>query len=495
MALHVLLAWSIPVAVYATFGREYRFPGYYTALVVAFSMTPYVYLKFIHHDLAYMAFSMLSLCLLVEYLQRSRVGVLYGFLAALIATCLTRPAGNLLFLPLLALACVVRPAQWRHYLVVTAIFAVVLAAYSMHRTRVLGVTEEGTLPSYFGQQIYYNLYINSSAYGIAITPALGPATTQLVQKVRQSVAQHPLDSAYMQEWYKANGFSPQAAEFWFTDYAGQDERFISSLFQQPNADRFEYLCQVERNDHVFRKAAIEVLAAYPLYPFQYGLRNLWIFLWDPGVSHGRFGMQHDSFVREKLYFLPGGRSVAENETESLIAPPGRYELRQRGSAQLRPLLARIEKKWRSEKYRKINQIAASLAGIALPAALFIGGRFRWLVRGNRARLLVQRGDHSSVRGPQLPLPLFRGSDGAYPGRSRRDRAPAGARRIDRKNPFLWRQYPYRRSGRRCLPECDRQAPTSWRIIAPGGPSILGRGSVAGCRTRRVPGGRRRDWLF
>jgi hypothetical protein len=34
---------------------------------------------------------MLSLCLLVEYLHGGKVAVLYGFLGALVATCLTRP--------------------------------------------------------------------------------------------------------------------------------------------------------------------------------------------------------------------------------------------------------------------------------------------------------------------------------------------------------------------------------------------------------------------
>ena len=39
--------------------------------------------------------------------------------------------------------------------------------------RVLGRTPEGSRPSYFGRQIFYNLYINSAEYGISITPALG----------------------------------------------------------------------------------------------------------------------------------------------------------------------------------------------------------------------------------------------------------------------------------------------------------------------------------
>jgi hypothetical protein len=378
MAVHVLLAWSIPVAVYATFGRAYRHFGYYTAAVVAFSLTPYLYLKFIHHDLTYIAFSVLSLALLVEYLHGGRIAVLYGFLAAIIATCLTRPAGNLLFLPLLALFWIFRPAQWRHYLFVAAIFAAVLAAYSVHRDRVLGRTPDGSRPSYFGRQIFYNLYINSAAYGISITPALGPATARLIDKARKEVAEHPLDSPHMDLWYRAHGFPQAAKEFWFTQYVGQDQRFVSSLFEHPSHDSYEYLCLVEKSDVAFRDAAFEIVRAYPLYPFHYGLRNLVTFLWSPGFAHGRFGLEYDNFREEFLYFLPGGRSVAERETETAVEPPGRYELRQSGSARLRPLLERIEVRWRG-KYHRVNRTAVFLAGIAAIAALFIGGRFRVIV--------------------------------------------------------------------------------------------------------------------
>jgi hypothetical protein len=378
LAVHVVLAWSIPVVVYATFGSEYRHLGYYTAAAVAFSMTPYLYLKFIHHDLAYMAFSVLSLWLLVKYLHRGRIAVLYGFLAAIVATCLTRPAGNLLFLPLLLLIWVFRPARWRHYLIVAAIFAAVLAAYSVHRDKLLGQTPDGDRPSYFGRQIFYNLYINSAEYGISITPQLGPATARLVEKARKEVAEHPLDSPYVEEWYRAHGFPQQAKEFWFTRYVGRDEEFVSSLFRHPSHDSYEYLCLAEKRDVAFRDAAFEIVRAYPLYPFQYGLRNLVIFLWSPGVAHGRFGLEHDNFMEEYLYFLPGGRSVAEGETETALAPPGRYELRRSGSAGLQPLLERIEVVWRG-KYHRVNRTAICLAVIASIAAVFLGGRFRAIV--------------------------------------------------------------------------------------------------------------------
>jgi hypothetical protein len=314
MAVHVLLAWSIPVAAYATFGREYRHIGFYVACAVALSLTPYLYLKFIHHDLAYIALSILSLFLLVEYLQRGRVAVLYCFLAALILTCLTRPAGNLLFLPLLALALIFRPGGWRHYIIAALIFAAALAAYAVHRDRLLGRTPEGSRPSYFGMQVFYNLYINAPDYGISITPELGPATRRLFEKAREAVAKHPLDSPDMEAWYTAHGFPREAKEFLFMRYAGQNDLFVSTLFEHPSHDGFEYLCYVEKSDGVFRDAALEIVGAYPRYPFQYGLRNLMIFLLDPGVSHGRFGLQHDNFIRENFYFLPGGRSVAEAET-------------------------------------------------------------------------------------------------------------------------------------------------------------------------------------
>src|SRR6185295_1415090 len=57
LAWHLVLAWAIPVTVYGIFGREYRHVGYYTALAVVLSLSPWLFLKFIHHDLPYIAFS------------------------------------------------------------------------------------------------------------------------------------------------------------------------------------------------------------------------------------------------------------------------------------------------------------------------------------------------------------------------------------------------------------------------------------------------------
>ena len=386
MAVHVLLAWSIPVIAYATFGREYRHLGFYTAAVVALSMTPYLYLKFIHHDLAYITLSVLSACLMVEYLHRGRIAVLYWFLAALVATCLTRPAGNILFLPLLALLWAFRPAHWRHYLMIAAIFAAVLAAYAAHRDQLLGRTPGGERPSYFGQQVFFNLYVNSADYGVRITPAIGPATARLFDTVRQTLKKHPLDSQYMTDWYRGHGFTQSAREFWFTRYLGQEERFIAALFEHPSYDTFEYLCLVATSDELLRDVAFEIARAHPLYPIQYGLRNLAIFLWNPGVTHGRFGVEYKSFARENLYFLPGGRSVAEVEAELVIEPPGRYELRQSGSKMLLRPLKKVEKKWKS-LYHGVNKAAVSLAAAALVASFVVGGRFRLIVTVTAAFLL------------------------------------------------------------------------------------------------------------
>jgi uncharacterized membrane protein len=53
-------------------------------------------------------------------------------------------------------------------------------------------------------------------------------------------------------------------------------------------------------------------------------------------------------------------------------------LRQSGSAWLRPALSKIERKWK-RNYRDVNQMAISLAVVALIAAVFRGGRFRLIV--------------------------------------------------------------------------------------------------------------------
>jgi hypothetical protein len=135
------------------------------------------------------------------------------------------------------------------------------------------------------------------------------------------------------------------------------------------------------------------------------LRNLVIFFWSPGVAHGRFGLEYDNFREEFLYFLPGGRSVAEREVEAAIAPPGRYELKQSGSARLRPLLQRIEERWRG-KYHRVNRTAISLAVAAAIAAVFIGGRFRVIVAVTALFLLYNAASTAAFVEPNYRYHFF-----------------------------------------------------------------------------------------
>ena len=95
--------------------------------------------------------------------MRGTYRYLYFFTFACLAASVSRPAGNLLFPLFLILAFFAgpRPRVLRHYLISLLIFASLTAAYQWHRYVVFDVRNQPSMPSYTGQQVFYNLYLNS----------------------------------------------------------------------------------------------------------------------------------------------------------------------------------------------------------------------------------------------------------------------------------------------------------------------------------------------
>jgi hypothetical protein len=361
------MAWAMPLLVYGAVGPFFRAAAYLAGLATIVSMSPYLFMKMIHHDQLYIFLSLLTIYLAIAYLRNSKIPYLYFAISALIAASLTRPAGNLLALPLLLLLWFFRPVAWKHYLACGLIVSLCMFTYAEHRTRLLGVTMEGSVPSYKGRQIFYNLYVNSPDFGVKVDESLGPATARLYAKARNELKKGSLEGERMNIWYRAHNFPDTAKYFWFTQFNGKNEAFIDSLINHPSHDYFEFFCWVETTDQVFLHSAIEIVRKYPLYPIQIMLKNAALFFWTPGYAHGRFGLSFDSFGREGLNFLPLNGDIATAQIEAYIPDPGKMELLSRDKALILELRAKteyLEKIWK-KNYEIFNQIAFILAVIAL----------------------------------------------------------------------------------------------------------------------------------
>lgn len=374
--LQAAMAWAIPLLVYGSVARVSRWAAFYAAVATILSLSPFIYMKFMHHDLPYIFFSMLTLYLAIVFLSSGRRGYLYLAIASLIAVSLIRPGGNALAAPLLLVVLVLKPSKWRHYLLCALVVAICALAYAAHRVSLLGETPQGHVPSYFGHQIFYNLYVNSADYGVRVEPSLGPATAHLFARAREQIKDGSLDSKALDEWYHAHNFPEPTKERWFTGFNGRPEAFIETLIQEPSHDYFEFFSFAEQDDRVFLDASLEIVKHYPIYPLRYTRRNLFLLLWSPGVAHGRYGGR--SFAEEKIYFLPFTGSFAVEQVKAYVPPPGRDELLAPNSRLARSIIEWLDPtidQWK-RYYRDGNQVVFMLAAVALIGALFGQGALR-----------------------------------------------------------------------------------------------------------------------
>lgn len=371
--LQACMAWAIPLLVYGVVGPQHRIFAYLAGLATTVSASPYLFMKMIHHDQLYIFLSLLTIYLATIYLRNYQIRYLYFAMLALVSASLTRPAGNLLVLPLLLLLWIFRPAGWRHYVICGLVASLCIFAYAEHRTHLLGFTMEGNVPSYKGRQIFYNLYVNSADFGIRIDESLGPATGRLFARVRSELKEGGLNGERMNVWYRSHNFPEAAKYYWFTQFTDVNEVFIESLIQHPSHDYFEFFCWVETTDQVFLRSAIEIAKKYPLYPLWIMARNTILFFWIPGYAHGRFGLSFQTFNPEGLQFLPLHGDISLPQIETYVPIPGKYELLKRDTdfiLRARVRAARIENVWKNN-YQKINKGMFVLATIAL-VGMFYG---------------------------------------------------------------------------------------------------------------------------
>ncbi len=373
--LQAAMSWSRPLLVYGAIGPRHHVAGFAAGLTTILSMSPFLFMKMIHHDQAYVFLSLLAVYPATSFVRSSRIAVLYLALAAVIAASLTRPASNLFAISLLILLWLYRPANWPHYIAGLAAVLACALIYADHRARLLGVTRNGTVPSYVGRQIFYNLYMNSAAFGIRVDPSIGPATAHLFDRARDVLATGSLHAEALEAFYRAQNIPQAARRFWFTRFDGANGAFIDSLERHPSYDYFEFFCQVEKNDRAFLLAAREIVDKHPLYPLRYTLRNLGLFFFSPGYAHGRFGLTFDSFGPQRASFPPLEPEIATAQLNAFVPEPGKAELlrpaphfiaslRQR----LRPLLIAWE-----HGYRAGDRVLLTLALVAV-ATLFRGPR-------------------------------------------------------------------------------------------------------------------------
>jgi hypothetical protein len=303
--IQAVFAILMPVLVYWSLVRTSPTVAFYAGIFSALSLAPIYFLKWIHHDQTYIFFMLLVIAMLALFLQSREYRFLYFFTFAAIAASFSRPAGNLLFPVVLGIAYVRVRGRILHYLACVVIFVVVAAIYQWHRYEIFDMRHQPSIPSYTGQQVFYNLYVNSGEFGIRLSPDLGAAMRQITEKLREQLKPDLRDSKFIQA---ATGQYP--AEFASTYlWPYTPDQLVEQIFANPNYEYYMLLGSADPNDQSYLRASWEIAQAHPLYVLQFSLRNMLKYLFDPGYGHTRFNAR--PYDKVGLEFIPAVGEISD----------------------------------------------------------------------------------------------------------------------------------------------------------------------------------------
>lgn len=304
----------IPILIYNSFGKEYRGMRFLAALATIFSLSPYLFLKMIHHDQLYIALSVTSLFTAIKFYEKP------GFRWLLVASItwsafiFTKPAANLIIAALLLSYIVsdfLNKNLTRRRILFYISFLLIVAssayAYSRYRESFFEKDAFGNTPSYTGQQIFYNFYVNAPSYGMRIDEMGGPETKKLLFDIKSKVFTVP--DSKIQGWLSANNFSKEFIKLVYKDPHVRDNIY-NSIITCPEADNFWLLSYLMQDvDAPFLRASEELAWYHPIYFLSYTAANIWRMFLGPPAAHGRLALSCSATQDPTgIYFpsIPGG---------------------------------------------------------------------------------------------------------------------------------------------------------------------------------------------
>ena len=295
--VQVLMAITIPGLIYLSLRPWFPIGSFYIAIGSTLTLAPFLMFKDVHHDQSYIFFQMLTVFIASSYVATTQSSKLYWTTLSAFAMSLMRMVGKYIF-PVFLLAIYVQArGKIRHYVACLVLFTACATAYTAYRNSVLGDP-----PPILGQQVFYNVYLNSADYGVKITPDIGPATRAVLERTYQSFLPSPAKSAI----YKDGPSPPEFMAEHFYNYSADE--LLAKVTSEPNWEY--YLVFLSANDdRSLLLMSFEIAKRYPLYIAGMTLRNAWRLLYDPGWSHSRYTTK--PLGREGLHFPLQGATTAQ----------------------------------------------------------------------------------------------------------------------------------------------------------------------------------------
>ena len=144
--IQAAFAISLPLLIYEALRRLSPSCAFYTGLTSIVSLNPIFFMKMIHHDQTYIFFSILTLNVLMLFVQTKQIRFLYLFTLVAICASVTRPAGNALFPIFLGVSYFAARGNLRHYVACVLIFGLFLAGYAWHRYAIFDMKDLQATP-------------------------------------------------------------------------------------------------------------------------------------------------------------------------------------------------------------------------------------------------------------------------------------------------------------------------------------------------------------
>jgi hypothetical protein len=304
----------LPLLAYEGLRRLSPTTAFYTGLASIVTLSPFYFMKMIHHDQIYIFFSMLMLCQLLIFVQTKKMRFLYFFTIAAICASVARPSGNALFPLFVIVGYTAARGNVLHYFACSIVFAAFVAGYAWHRHVIFDAEHAQEMPSYVGEQFFYNPYLNTFDYGIRLSPNdVGPNLSHAIDELRRRLQPNPKDSEFIRTQYDGPPYQTEFAEAHIDPFTADE--LIEQVLVSPNSEYYTLLCAANE-DRVLLAAALEIARAYPGLILRYSVRNLIHFVFSPGYKHSRYNL--NPFRPEGLVFYPAYGDVS-SQVEALPA--------------------------------------------------------------------------------------------------------------------------------------------------------------------------------
>lgn len=320
LVINALFSFCMPLMAYGIYRQQNHWVAFATAVGLIASLTPYLFLKFLHHDHLYVFCVMAMVYFTARHIATGDLRHYAYALLASLGALTTRPLGALLPFVVLLAALAARQRLARILVIFTCVVVSFTGLYMAHRATLIN-----NVGSFYGAQLFFIPYIASQECGISIdkasVPALGEHWDELLQNTGPSVPRFLYD--------EGQPAIPAPAS------RAEADALLSALLAKPTYNNFHNFYYIVNNDKLFMTMYLQVFLRQPLRVLSAYWMIFRLYLWSPGIS---FTPVFSQINREPFTFLPTMRSeMSAWDAAPLHAEALRQEIELSGFPQSPPM--------------------------------------------------------------------------------------------------------------------------------------------------------------